>query len=339
MKKGIQLKMMAILAILTLALVACGQSEGTSSEGEQKEEKEATSQEADQSGEDQEEQESEETSQTITYLGEEYTVPSPVESIATASLESMEDAAVLGVKPMATITFGGKIPDYVADELEGAKDIGSKRQPSYEKLLELKPDVILGTSKFQPEVVENLNKVAPMFPVSHISTDWEDNLTLMGQLTGKEDQAKEVISQYKEDAKALQGDVKDAVEGKKVMMVRIRRGSIFVYPEDVYFNPVLYNDLGIDVPEDLKAVKAQEMMTLEKLADINPDYLYVQFAETENPDSPEYLDELQNNAIWKSMNASKNNQVFVNAIDPMAQGGTAWSKTNFLDVVEDTLTK
>ncbi|MDZ5010999.1 iron-uptake system-binding protein, partial [Clostridium perfringens] len=37
--------------------------------------------------------------------------------------------------------------------------------------------------------------------------------------------------------------------------------------------------------------------------------------------------------------ASKNNKVFVNTIDPLAQGGTAWSKVRFLDAVVDNLLK
>ncbi len=35
------------------------------------------------------------------------------------------------------------------------------------------------------ETAEKFTKVAPTFPVSHVSTNWEDNLKLMGELTGK----------------------------------------------------------------------------------------------------------------------------------------------------------
>jgi iron complex transport system substrate-binding protein len=39
------------------------------------------------------------------------------------------------------------------------------------------------------------------------------------------------------------------------------------------------------------------------------------------------------------VNAVKNNHVFVNAIDPLAQGGTAWSKVRFLDTAIENLLK
>lgn len=72
---------------------------------------------------------------TITYLNKEYTVPAKVTRIATASMESMEDAAVLGVKPVGAITIAGKLPEYVAKELEDAKSIGEKMQPTMKHFL------------------------------------------------------------------------------------------------------------------------------------------------------------------------------------------------------------
>lgn len=319
-----------VLATLAFAcsigLAACSSSEESSV-------KEASSNQTEQKAE------AEQTEQTITYLGKDYNVPAEISTLAAASLESMEDAAILGVKPAGAITVGGELPEYLAEELQGAESIGEKTQPNYETLLEMKPDVILGTSKFQPDVAEQLNKVATMFPVSHVSTDWENNLRLMAELTGKQEQADQIISQYKQDAQDLKAKAEESLTDKKVFTIRVRGGSLFLYPESVYFNPVLYSDLGLSVPEEIKAVKAQEMIPLEKLAEMNPDYIFLQFAENENAENPAALDDLTNNPIWKSIEAVKNDHVYVNAVDPMAQGGTAWSKTAFLKAAEESLFK
>ena len=327
MKNILNFRLIGILAILILALVGCGNTEDASADNDTSTDKAA------------DEEASENETQTITYLGEDYIVPKVVDDIATASLESMEDAAILGIKPMASITVGGELPEYLADELAGAEDIGDKQQPSHETLLELKPDVIMGSSKFQPEVAENLEKVAPMFPVSHISTDWEENLNLMAKLTGKEAKAEEIITTYKDDVATIKEEIASNVENKKIVIVRIRTGNIFVYSADTYFNPVLYQDLGIAIPDEIEAVKAQEMITLENLAKLNPDYLFVQFDESENADNPKALEDLQSNPIFQSIQAAKDELVFVNSVDPMAQGGTAWSKTTFLETVKELLVK
>ena len=51
------------------------------------------------------------------------------------------------------------------------------------------------------------------------------------------------------------------------------------------------------------------------------------------------VNELLENPIFKSIEAAKNDHVFVNAVDPLAQGGTAWSKVKFLDAAITNLTK
>ncbi|MCI0766124.1 iron-hydroxamate ABC transporter substrate-binding protein [Bacillus sp. TL12] len=315
---------LGMVTVLSIGLAACNSADKTS--GESKQESKATETKKDEK-------------QKITYLGKEYTVPAKVTKVATASLESMEDAAVLGIKPVGAITVGGQLPKYLAEDLKGAKSIGEKMEPNFETLLQLKPDVITSSSKFPPEAAEKFAKVAPTFPVSHISTNWEENLKLMGELSGKKDKAEKIIKDYKADAEKAKEKIGDKLKDKKVLVIRLRASNLYLYPEGVYFNPVIYKDLGLTVPEEIKAVKAQEAISLEKLAESNPDYIFLQFEESENKDKPQILEDLQSNPIWQSINAVKDKKVFVNSVDPMAQGGTAWSKTAFLKEAVKNLSK
>ena len=75
------------------------------------------------------------------------------------------------------------------------------------------------------------------------------------------------------------------------------------------------------------------------MADVNPDIIFLQFEKSENSDNLALLDDLLNNPIFQSMNAAKEKKVFVNVVDPMAQGGTAWSKTAFLKEAVKNLSK
>lgn len=68
-----------------------------------------------------------------------------------------------------------------------------------EEILGLKPDVILGTTKFKPEVSEKLEPIAPTILYSHVSTNWESNLLLLGELSGKKKEGEDVIAKYKTD--------------------------------------------------------------------------------------------------------------------------------------------
>ncbi|MNS82751.1 Iron-uptake system-binding protein precursor [compost metagenome] len=264
-------------------------------------------------------------------------MPAKVEKIViTGALEAMEDAVVLDVKPTGAITIGGKFPPLFSKITEGAVGIGEKTQPDIEAILKLKPDVILASTKFPAETIEKLSKVSTTIPVSHISTNWENNLNLLAELTGKEELAKQALGKYQSDLAEVKKTISPAFKDKKVLAVRIRQGNIFIYPKNVFFGPSIYEDLGASVPEEVAAAKAQQLLSLEKFSEINPDYVFVQFSEDENKDTPKAFEELQNNPIWKSVNAAKNGHVFTNLVDPLAQGGTAYSKFAFLEALKQS---
>ncbi|MET4563376.1 iron complex transport system substrate-binding protein [Lysinibacillus parviboronicapiens] len=316
-------------ALLALSLAACG--------GEKAEESTvATSTAAESSSTETTEQS---TTQKITYLGETYELPAKVNNIVAASLESMEDAAMLGIKPVGVLEIAGEVPSYLAKDFADAKLVGNKMEPNAEAILSLDPDVIIGTSKFPEETAEKLKKIQTMIPYSHISTNWKDNLTVLAQLTGKESEAEKIIADYEAKVADSQVKSKEQLADKSVLIIRVRGGVMYVYPAGVYLNPVLYEDLGAPVPEIVNTAKAQAELSLETLAEVNPDAIFLQFEQSENTDAPKALEELQKNPIFASLKASQNDQIFVNAIEPLAQGGTAWSKVKFLDVAAEKLLK
>ncbi|MFY2308748.1 ABC transporter substrate-binding protein [Lysinibacillus fusiformis] len=316
-------------ALLALSLAACGTDKA--------EESTSTNNTAETSAT---ESQTEQTkTQTITYLGEKYELPAEVKNIVAASLESMEDAAMLGIKPVGVLEVGGKVPAYLASDFEGATLVGNKMEPNAEAILNLDPDVIVGTSKFPEETAEKLKKIQTMIPYSHISTNWKENLTVLAQLAGKEDDAKKIISDYEAKVADAQVKSKEQLANKQVLIIRVRGGVMYIYPAGVYLNPVLYEDLGAPVPEVVTTAKAQAELSLETLAQVNPDAIFLQFEESENKDTPKALEELQKNPIFTSLKASQNNEIYVNTIDPLAQGGTAWSKVKFLDAAAEKLLK
>lgn len=277
---------------------------------------------------------------TIEYLGEKYTVPQKAEKIViTGAMEAMEDAVMLDVHPVGAISVGGKFPEIFASVTGKAESIGEKRQPNFEKILQLEPDVILGSTKFQKGVVEKLQKIAPTILVSHVSTNWEDNLKLMAELTGKQDEAEKILSQYKTDTQAVKASLKEKLQGKKVAAVRIRGGQTYIFAKNVDFNPFLYNDIGLEMPDQIGMAKLQDAISAEQLAEMNPDYLFVQFATNDNKDAKNAFEDLKKNPIIQNINAFKNDHVYVNVVDPLMEGGPVYSRIKFLESVQKHLNK
>ncbi len=343
-------KTLSILFVLVLTvglLAACGSNNEAQTSAEPAAQTETTDNAAqaattDEAAETAEEATSEAATgdRTITYLGKKYTVPATAERIViTGAMEAMEDAVTLDVHPVGAITYAGEFPEQFASITDNAQSIGEKTEPNFETILSLKPDVILGSTKFPEETLAQLEKIAPTILVSHISDDWQDNLKLMGELTGKETEAQAAIDQYAADVETAKAEIGTKVEGKSVLAVRVRQGSLFVYPAGIFVNAILYGDLGIEVPEIIASAEAQQEISVEQLAEINPDYLFLQFSENENGKAPTALEDLQNNPIIQQLKAHKDGKMFVNLMNPLSEGGPAWSRDQFLKAAAEKLSE
>ncbi|WP_224768166.1 ABC transporter substrate-binding protein [Metabacillus idriensis] len=319
-----------LFAILLLLCAAC------SSEGLSK-----TSSAEKQTTADEKTETIETGTRTVTYLDKEYILPADAKRIVIAgSMEAMEDALVLNVKPIGASTVAGSFPDRFEKITAETDPIGEKIEPNLETILKLKPDVILGSTKFPDEKMMELEKIAPTIRISHLSSDWEANLTFMGELTGKKQLAEKEIKKYSQQLEATKKKFDGtSLAEKNVLAVRLRSGKLFIYPENVYVNSVLYEDLGLPVPAELKDVKAQQQISIEGLAEMDPDYLFVQFSADENGKTDQALEELKANPVINNIKAIKENHVFVNVIDPLAEGGPAWSRIKFLDKALSSLTE
>ncbi|AUS88127.1 iron-uptake system-binding protein [Lysinibacillus sp. YS11] len=324
----------SFIALFMLILAACGEKKAVEEESstDTPKEEEVT--------QTKEESTNENGTRTIEYLGESYEVPEKVERIVvTGAMEAMEDMVVLDVHPVGAIAIGGKFPELYASVTDKAESIGEKIKPNFEKILELNPDVILGSTKFPEEVQSKLEKIAPTILVSHISTNWESNLNLLAELTGKQADAEKILSTYKADIEAAKSTLTEKLQDQKVAAIRIRGGQAYVYPKEVFLNAVLYGELGLAVPNEVAKAKSQEAISVEQLADMNPDYLFVQFSTDENADAPNALEDFKKNPIIQNITAFKNDRVFVNVLDPLMEGGPAYSRIKFLEAIQQNLVK
>ncbi|UKJ44622.1 ABC transporter substrate-binding protein [Lysinibacillus sp. ACHW1.5] len=323
----------SFIALFILILAACGEKKAVEEESSTDTRKEDVTQ-------TKEESTNENGTRTIEYLGESYEVPEKVERIVvTGAMEAMEDMVVLDVHPVGAIAIGGKFPELYASVTDKAESIGEKIKPNFEKIVELNPDVILGSTKFPEEVQSKLEKIAPTILVSHISTNWESNLNLLAELTGKQADAEKILSTYKADIEAVKSTLTEKLQDQKVAAIRIRGGQAYVYPKEVFLNAVLYGELSLAVPDEVAKAKSQEAISVEQLADMNPDYLFVQFSTDENADAPNALEDFKKNPIIQNITAFKNDQVFVNVLDPLMEGGPAYSRIKFLEAIQQNLVK
>ncbi len=191
--------------------------------------------------------EEEQGMRTITHLGQEYVIPEKAERIViVGAMEAFEDSLVLDLHPVGASTNGGEFPEVFADVVKDAEPIGEKTEPNLDIILQLKPDVILMNTKFPDETKEKLKKLAPTVEISHISTDGIENLKTLADITGKHEAAEKAIEEYEQKLAQTKEELTD-LEDLNVLAIRIRGGELYVYPDDVFLNLVIYHEFGLPV--------------------------------------------------------------------------------------------
>lgn len=321
-----KLKWLALFMLLILLLVACNNQ---------------TDKQGNTNNNAASENPAEQETKTITYLDKEYEVPTnPERVVYLNAFESLEDAVLLGVEPYAASAVGDEddpFPDFFAEVTKQTLPILTYSDESLEYILELDPDVIISSDMEDPIVFQQLQKIATTIPTSHFGPDWDKNLTLLGELYNKQDEASKLIEQYNNDRSEAISYL-ESFKDQQVLTIRIRGGEMMVYPADVFLNDIFYEELGLSIPNIIKQTTEQSSISLERLYKENPDYLFIQYDIYENEMDETILQKLEESEIWQSLQAVQNERVFVNTVNPLSMGSpTLFGRYEILNAARENI--
>ncbi|RAV23340.1 ABC transporter substrate-binding protein [Paenibacillus contaminans] len=182
-------------------------------------------------------------------------------------------------------------------------DLGSGRDLNMEAIIASKPDVIVTFKGHVDAQYEELSKIAPVIQIDY-SDKWENATMICAQIIGKEELAERLIKETKgmiEKTKAQMGDLKN----KSFALLRVDSKSNFTAQGTA--NTTYYNDTtGFGLMKPNGYPKDGAVLSLEALAEMNPDYIIIQHALDIAKSAVKEKEAL---AVWQSLNAVKNNHV------------------------------
>jgi iron complex transport system substrate-binding protein len=252
----------------------------------------------------------------------------------------LEDSLVaLGVKPAAQWSIGDTVLDYLQPELKGIPKI-SWDLP-LEQVISNNPDLIIfsSSSAIQKGQYEEYKKIAPTYVFKdEISSDWRKQLTQMGEILGKQDKAKSVLSKYDEKAADAKTKIKKSIGNETAAIIWVMGDKFYLMEHNRFSANVLYNDLGVNQPAFVKnlgdAAVQWDPIALEKLPDIKADHIFLISKKGEAG-----LDLLAKSSIWNGLDAVKNGHVYeMNEPSFWTINGLMASEKT-IDAVENALTK
>ena len=193
----------------------------------------------------------------------------------------LEDYLVaLDEKPVAQWTVGGGThQDYLNKELKDVPLI-SYDLP-YEDVLSYAPDLLLIESNGLVEggKYDKYAKIAPTYVVKNgENITWQDKLTDIANVLNKEKDGKKVIRDYEKLVKETKETYTDKIKNKSVAVLWVTNNSAFMVSDTRSSGDLLYQQLGFEVPNLTKEISEKatsdwSAVSLEKLAQIDCDYL------------------------------------------------------------------
>ncbi|AEB76063.1 ABC transporter substrate-binding protein [Clostridium botulinum C/D] len=164
--------------------------------------------------------------------------------------------------------------DY-CDYPESAKKvttIGSLTKPNIEKIVELKPDVVIASTHFKKDVLSKLEKlnikVVVLYGVETFDGVY-DTINKVGEVLNAKSQASKLVSTMKEKVINVTNKVKNASKPKVYYVVSYGKMGDFTATGDTFIGKIIEMAGGINVAKD----STRWQYSIEKLVEKNPDII------------------------------------------------------------------
>ncbi|RNB88335.1 ABC transporter substrate-binding protein [Brevibacillus nitrificans] len=207
---------------------------------------------------------------------------------------------------------------YLKDGLKDSVNLGWQiPKPNLELIVQSSPDLIIGNQNFG-ELNDQLSKIAPTIFIEPVEDEkgvrkMRDTFLRLSKMLNKEEIAQKRIAEYNAEVEKYRTQVKAAIGDQTVMFLRVTDKELRYYSPKLF--EVLYDDLAIAKPANIPdAAKSFQPLSIEKLPEVNPDYIFLLH------EGGERVSSLRETAIWKGLAAVKNNRVFEVDYDLWFQG-------------------
>ncbi|NJK51696.1 MAG: iron-siderophore ABC transporter substrate-binding protein [Leptolyngbyaceae cyanobacterium SU_3_3] len=226
----------------------------------------------------------------------------------------LDPLLALGIKPVGTVvdSFGngqdwsGKryFPALLPELVEGIEIVGVEATPSVEKILKLKPDLILMAD--QSELAfEQLSKVAPtvLTDVFRNRIPIKENFRKIAEIAGKKKEAEEILNQYEQRISNVKEQLSDRLISSEISVLGYHQNHLSI-PGNWASHLQVFQDIGLKVKPALLEPDEYVGISFEVISDFDADIMFfIDF----NTSSKAFYQ----NPLIQSLDAVKNGHAYI----------------------------
>ena len=171
----------------------------------------------------------------------------------------------------------GSIPSYLEKyESDDYENVGSLKEPDFDKLAEINPDLIIISGR-QSQLYDQLSELAPTIYLGVDTTRYMDsfkeNLDVIGKIFGQEDEIQSELTAIEDSIASLKE--KAETSGMNSLIILANDDKISAYGPNSRFG-LIHDVFGIEpVDTEIEASTHGMNVTFEYVVEKDPDLLYV----------------------------------------------------------------
>ncbi|MBM7644526.1 iron complex transport system substrate-binding protein [Scopulibacillus daqui] len=287
MKKTMSLSL--FLLVLAFLLAACGSHQSSDTKEQSKKS-----------------QKEEQTTKVYQSENGPVKVPKHPKRVVLLSSYFAGDVASLGVN-IVGVDKWGKTSPVLKDKLKNAKVVSDQ---DLEEIIDLHPDLIIGLSNTKN--IDKLKQIAPTVTYTYGKLNYLDQYTAIGELLGKEKEAKKWVEDFKQRSEALGKKIKAKIgEDATVSVIEKFDKQFYVYGDNwARGTEILYQAMGLKMPKKVKETalkKGYQAISPEAIPEFAGDYIVL-------VQEPGKSNSFEQTKTYKNIPAVKNGRVIkVNA--------------------------
>lgn len=252
-------------------------------------------------------------------LGRQVTVNAPVKRVVALSLTATEVMLDIGLNPIGRPSSA----TFPEARTKSIPEVGSAYRPDIEKIVALKPDLLLGsvgTTAAQARALAALP--TPLIVTADSSLkDVYETYTLVGQLTGQEAQAKLALTLLQNKVERIINRIPKSATRPRVLALLAAGGQAFSTTDETYIGDLIEKLGAINVAKGTPSPDPRQpgfvVLSLEQIVASNPDVVLAFRPRTASGAfAPSPLAALETQPAWKNLSAVKSGRVHLLDADP-----------------------
>jgi iron complex transport system substrate-binding protein len=240
-------------------------------------------------------------------------IPANPKRIVTLTTGGLAHALALGVIPIGA-SWGvdeGKLEPYQPYlHNQQLTYLGSMQNPNLEKILLLKPDLIVG-EPLHKRIYNHLSRIAPtvLNDMSYVAWDWKKHLRFSGEVLDKTQEVEKLLSEYYQRILELRQKLGSRIPTTRVSIVYLDSTSISFLLKDSLAGMIL-QDIGILRPpaQDKRGAYGDLAFSFETIAQMDGDVIFL--ISPEDKDSLSVMTKLKDQPLWLQLKAVRQDKVY-----------------------------